>query len=63
MGRYQLYKTIIGYIAIGEIAPICKSYMAPVLRMYCIDRAGVPESHDAHAFYCLYDRCILAKVP
>ncbi len=25
------------------------------LRMYCIDRAGVPESHDAHAFYCLYD--------
>ncbi len=25
------------------------------LRMYCIDRVGVPESHDAHAFYCLYD--------
>ncbi len=23
--------------------------------MYCIDGAGVPESHDAHAFYCLYD--------
>ncbi len=26
-----------------------------VLRMYCIHRAGVPESHDAHAFCCLYD--------
>ena len=26
-----------------------------LLRMYCIDRARVPESHDAHAFYCLYD--------
>ncbi len=25
------------------------------LRMYCIDRAGVPESHYAHAFHCLYD--------
>ncbi len=25
-----------------------------LLRMYCIDRAGVPESHDAHAFHCLY---------
>ncbi len=22
------------------------------LRMYCIDSAGVPDSHDAHAFYC-----------
>ncbi len=33
------------------------------LRMYCIDRAGVPESHDAHAFFCLYDQCVLAKVP
>ncbi len=33
------------------------------LRMYCIDRAGMTESHDAHAFYCLYDYCILAKVP
>ena len=26
-----------------------------ILRMYCIDRAGVPENHDAHAFHCLYD--------
>ncbi len=26
-----------------------------MLRMYCIDRAGVPETHDAHAFHCLYD--------
>ncbi len=25
------------------------------LRMYCIDRAGVPETHDAHSFHCLYD--------
>ncbi len=25
------------------------------LRMYCIDRARVPESHDAQATYCLYD--------
>ncbi len=30
-------------------------YVKVVLRMYCIDRAGVPESHDAHAFDCLYD--------
>ncbi len=22
------------------------------LRMYCIDRHGVPESHDAHALHC-----------
>ncbi len=29
-----------------------------ILRMYCIDRAGVPESHDAHAFHCLYDQCM-----
>ncbi len=33
---------------IFNLFPLC-------LRMYCIDRAGVPESHDAHAFYCLYD--------
>ena len=28
-----------------------------ILRMYCIDRAGVPKSHDAQAFRCLYDQC------
>ena len=26
--------------------------------MYCIDRPGVPESHDALVFQCLYDKCI-----
>ncbi len=26
----------------------------PSLRMYCIDRAEVPGSHDAHDFHCLY---------
>ncbi len=25
------------------------------LRMYCIDRAGVPETNDAHAIHCLYN--------
>ncbi len=25
------------------------------VRMYCIDRARVPESHDVHAFHCLSD--------
>ncbi len=32
-----------------------KSITNSDLRMYCIDRDGVPESHDAHAIYCLYD--------
>ena len=31
------------------------------LRMYCIDRARVPETHNAHGFHCLYDYCILEK--
>ena len=34
----------------------CKN-LSPVafLRMYCIDKPGVPESHDACAFHCLYN--------
>ncbi len=31
----------------------CKKYWG--LRMYCIDMPGVPESHDACVFHCLYD--------
>ena len=32
------------------------------LRMYCIDRARVPESHDAHVFYCLYDKSVISQL-
>ena len=45
------------FILMSIAAFICRP-----LRMYCIDRVGVPESHDGHAFYCLYDYCVLAKV-
>ncbi len=30
------------------------TWMYSKLMMYCIDRAGVPKSHDAHVFCCLY---------
>ncbi len=40
----------------GDVtSPTAFSIVINDLRMYCIDRAGVPETHDAHAFHCLYD--------
>ncbi len=42
--------------SVRTIIPDCDTdIQKTVLRMYCIDRAGVPETHDAHAFHCLYD--------
>ena len=41
-----------------EVIRIC---ITP-LRMYRIDRPGVPESHDACPFHCLYDKCMLVKI-
>ncbi len=44
--------------------PIIRNMLTQGLRMYCIDRAGVPESQDPHAFYCLwsYNMQILVKI-
>ncbi len=40
---------------VPNIIKKANSQLHTLLRMYCIDRAGVPETHDAHAFHCLSD--------
>ncbi len=40
-----------------------KKWSRDFLRMYCIDRPGVPESRDACTFHGSYESYMLVKVP
>ena len=66
MAVFLIYTIIKNYVIVfkignSKIRPTIAGVVRGVrairhlLRVYCIDRAGVAESHDAHPFYCLYD--------